>query len=51
MNMVNFLMRRTRLGLQELAPSIGLLMLPGGYLIALGAWLYRHWPHSSAAPR
>jgi hypothetical protein len=51
MNKVNFVLRRTRLVLQELGPSMGLLMMPGGYLVALTGWIYRHWPHSSAAPR
>jgi hypothetical protein len=48
---VNLLLRRTRLALQELGPSMELLMLPGGYLIALSGWIYRHWPHGSASPR
>jgi hypothetical protein len=51
MNTVTLLLRRTRLALQELGPSMALLMLPGGYLIALTGWLYRHWPLSSATPR
>jgi hypothetical protein len=36
--------RRGRLALQELGPSMALLMLPGGYLVALTGWLYRRWP-------
>jgi hypothetical protein len=51
MNKVNFLLRRTRLALQELGPSMALLMLPGGYLVALTGWIYRHWPSSSVTPR
>jgi hypothetical protein len=51
MNKVNFLLRRSRLALQELGPSMGLLMLPGGYLIALTGWIHRHWPLGSATPR
>jgi hypothetical protein len=45
---VNFVLRRGRLALQELGPSMALLMLPGGYLIALTAWIYRHWPLGTA---
>ena len=51
MSKVNSLLRCTRLTLQEFGPSMGLLMLPGGYLIALTGWLYRHWPLHSATPR
>lgn len=45
---VIFVLRRGRLALQELGPSMALLMLPGGYLIALMSWIYRHWPMGSA---
>jgi hypothetical protein len=51
MNRVNFLLRRTRLVLQELGPSMELMMMPGGYLVALTGWIYRHWPSNSATPR
>jgi hypothetical protein len=51
MSRVNFLLRRTRLVLQELGPSMALLMLPGGYVIALAGWIHRHWPLGSATPR
>jgi hypothetical protein len=51
MDKVIFLLRRTQLALQEFGPSMVLLTLPGGYLIALTGWLHRHWPLSSAAPR
>jgi len=51
MDKVIFLLRRTQLALQEFGPSMALLMLPGGYLIALTGWIYRHWPLSSATPR
>jgi hypothetical protein len=51
MSRVNFLLRRTRLAVQEFGPSMGLLMMPGGYLIVLTGWIHRHWPLSSAAPR
>jgi hypothetical protein len=37
------LIRRTRLLLQELAPHLALLMLPGGYLIALTGLVHRRW--------
>jgi hypothetical protein len=51
MSRVNLLMRRTRLALQEFGPSMALLMMPGGYLIVLTGWIYRHWPLSLATPR
>jgi hypothetical protein len=51
MSRVNLLLRRTRLTLQEFGPSMALLMLPGGYLIALTGWIYRRWPLSWATPR
>jgi hypothetical protein len=51
MSSVNFLLRRTQLALQEIGPYMALLMLPGGYAVALAGWFYRHWPPSSAAPR
>jgi hypothetical protein len=38
------LMRNTRLALQEFAPHMAVLMLPGGYVIALTGWVHRHWP-------
>jgi hypothetical protein len=43
---VTFMLRRGRLALQEFGPSMALLMLPGGYLVALTAWIYRRWPLS-----
>jgi hypothetical protein len=51
MDKVNFLLRRTRLVFQEFGPSMAVLMLPGGYLIAITGWIYRHWPLGSATPR
>lgn len=39
-----WMVRRAQLALQELGPSMALLMLPGGYVAALTAWLYRRWP-------
>jgi hypothetical protein len=45
---VIFMLQQGRLALQEFGPSMALLMLPGGYLIALTAWIYRHWPLVSA---
>jgi hypothetical protein len=33
-------MRRGRLALQEVAPYVGLLAMPGGSLIGLAAWLF-----------
>jgi hypothetical protein len=44
MNTVNGLVRRARLALQEFGPSMEMLMLPGGYLIALTGLIHRHWP-------
>jgi len=51
MNRINNLVRRTQLVLNEFGPSIAVLMLPGGYLIALAGLINRHWPLSSATPR
>jgi len=48
MNKVNGLLRRARLAMQEFGPSMGLLMLPGGYLIALTEVIHRHWPLGSS---
>jgi hypothetical protein len=47
------LIRHTRLALQEFAPHMAVLTLPGGYLIALTGWVHRHWPLIAArsAPR
>jgi hypothetical protein len=47
MKKVNVLLRRSRLALQELGPSMAVLMLPGGYLIALTGLIHRHWPLGS----
>jgi hypothetical protein len=51
MDNVKLLIRRTRLALQELGPSLETLMLPGGYLIALTGLIHRHWPLGSGTPR
>jgi len=55
MQKVNSLVRRTQLVVQELGPSMAvataLMMLPGGYLIAITGWISRHWPFGSASPR
>ena len=51
MNKINTLLRRTQLVLQEFGPSIAVLMMPGGYLIALAGLIDRHWPLNSATPR
>jgi len=42
------MLRRGRLALQEFGPSMALLVLPGGYLIALMGWIYRRWPLGTA---
>ena len=41
------LFRSARLVLQEVAPHLALLTLPGGYLIALTGLVHRHWPSTS----
>jgi len=41
------LFRRARLVLQELAPHLALITLPGGYLIALTGLVHRYWPPTS----
>jgi hypothetical protein len=41
------LFRHPRLVLQELAPHLALLTLPGGYLIALTGLVHRYWPPKS----
>ena len=46
--LLTFLIRHTRLALQEFAPHMAVLTLPGGYLIALTGWVHRHWPFSAA---
>jgi len=51
MNTINYLTRRTQLALQEFGPSMAVLTLPGGYVIALTGWIYRHWPLGSATPK
>jgi hypothetical protein len=51
MNNLNCLLQRGRLALQELGPSMALLTLPGGYLIALTGWIYRHWPLNTPSSR
>jgi hypothetical protein len=50
-NTINSLLQRTQLALHEFGPSIAVLMMPGGYLIALAELIHRHWPHSSATSR
>src|ERR1700691_2835595 len=42
--LLTLLVQRARLALQELAPHMALLTLPGGYLIALTGMVHRHWP-------
>jgi hypothetical protein len=44
MKILMFLIRRARLLLLQVGPSMALLMLPGGYVVALSAWAYRHSP-------
>jgi len=51
MKKVNRLLRHARLAIQEFGPSMELLMLPGGYLIALTGLIQRHWPVGSHTRR
>jgi hypothetical protein len=46
-SLLTLLFRRARLVLQEFAPHLMLLTLPGGYLIALSGLVHRHWPSTS----
>jgi hypothetical protein len=46
-NLLMLLIQRVRLALQEIAPHMALLTLPGGYLIALSGLVHRYWPASS----
>jgi hypothetical protein len=48
MKNLRLLTRRARLALQEFGPYMGLLMLPGGYLIALTAWVHHVWAIGTA---
>jgi len=50
-NTINSLVQRTQLALHEFGPSIAVLMMPGGYLIALAGLIDRYWPLNSATPR
>jgi hypothetical protein len=49
MNSMNLLLQRSRLALQEFGPSMALLTLPGGYVIALTDWIHRRWPQSASS--
>lgn len=51
MHTLDVLVRRTQLILQEFGPSMAMSMLPGGYLVALSGWIYRHWPRPSASTK
>ena len=51
MKKVNVLLQRTRLAVQEFGPWMAVLMLPGGYLIALTGLIHRHWPPWLSTPR
>jgi hypothetical protein len=46
-SLLMLLIRRARLALQEIAPHLVLLTLPGGYLIALSGLVHRYWPITS----
>jgi hypothetical protein len=47
-SLLTLLVQRARLALQEFAPQMALLTLPGGYLIALTGLVHRHWPVTSS---
>lgn len=49
MNSMNVLLQRSRLALQEFGPSMALLTLPGGYVIALTDWIHRRWAPSASS--
>jgi hypothetical protein len=44
MNIAHMLIRRARLAMKEFGPYLALALLPGGTLIGLAVWLYRHRP-------
>jgi hypothetical protein len=44
MHIAHMLIRRARLAMQEFGPYLALALLPGGSLIALAVWFYRHRP-------
>jgi hypothetical protein len=44
MNIAHMLIKRARLAMQEFWPYLALALLPGGSLVALAVWLYRHRP-------
>jgi hypothetical protein len=46
-SLLTLLPHRARLVLEEFAPHLMLLTLPGGYLIALTGLVHRHWPPTS----
>jgi hypothetical protein len=46
-SLLMLLFRRARMVLQEFAPHLALLTLPGGYLLALTGLVHRHWPPTS----
>ena len=46
-SLLMILIRRVHLALQEFAPHVALLTLPGGYIIALTGLVHRHWPFAS----
>jgi hypothetical protein len=50
-NTINSLLQRTQLALHEFGPTVAMLMMPGGYLLALAELIDRHWPLNSANSR
>lgn len=48
MSHMNLLLQRSRLALLEFGPSMALLTLPGGYVIALTDWIHRRWPSTAS---
>jgi hypothetical protein len=48
MNIAHMLIKRGRLAMQEFWPYLALALLPGGSLVALAVWIYRHRPLAPA---
>jgi hypothetical protein len=44
MKITHMLIRRARLAIQQFGPYLALALLPGGSLVALAVWAYRHRP-------
>lgn len=51
MSHMNLLLQRSRLALLEFGPSMALMTLPGGYLIALTDWIHRRRSPGASSPQ